>query len=259
MPVSNVRLRRRCDERESRSDGGSHVLTVCRTFPGRCVRSRRADLRRDRGRRVPRLPSLRLPAGAPPSGDLRRQPRDGVAREHRAHPRRGVHVREPGRRRRHLDRRAGRLRLPPREPREPDRLPAAAAADAQGRLARHAQRARPRQVEARALRDQLDERGLRRPAGAPAARDVLGQREPDRPARRLRRGQALRRGADDGVPLPAGRQHRDRAHLQYVRPEDEEATTGARRSRSCTRRSRGSRSRSSATGRRRGRSATSTT
>ena len=136
--------------------------------------------------------------------------------------RRRVRVRLPGRRRRDLDRRAGRLRLPPREPREPDRLPAAAAADAEGRLAGHPQRARPRQVEARALPDQLDERGLRRPAGAPAARDVLGQRQPDRPARRLRRGQALRRGADDGVPQPAGRQHRDRADLQYLRSEDEE-------------------------------------
>ena len=133
----------------------------------------------------------------------------------------GVHVRQPGRRRRHLDRRAGRLRLPSREPRQPDRLPAPAAADAEGRLAGHAQRARPRQVEARALPDQLDERGLRRPAGASAARDLLGQREPDRPARRLRRGQALRRGAHDGVPQPAGRRHRDRAHLQHLRPADE--------------------------------------
>ena len=63
----------------------------------------------------------------------------------------------------------------------------------------------------------LDERGLRRPAGAPAARDVLGQRQPDRPARRLRRGEALRRGADDGLPQPAGRRHVHRAHLQHLR------------------------------------------
>ena len=132
-----------------------------------------------------------------------------------------LHVRLPGRRRRDLDRRAGRLRLPPREPGEPDRLPAPAAADAQGRLAGHAQRARARQVEARALPDQLDERGLRRPAGASAAGDLLGQRQPDRPARRVRRGQALRRGADDGVPQPAGRQHGDRADLQHLRPADE--------------------------------------
>ena len=115
------------------------------------------------------------------------------------------------------DRRAGRLRLPPREPGEPDRLPAAAAAHAEGRLVRHAQRARPRQGQARPLPARLDERGLRRPAGAPAAGELLGQRQPDRPARRLRRGEALRRGADDGLPPPAGRRHRDRPHLQHVR------------------------------------------
>ena len=53
-----------------------------------------------------------------------------------------VHARPDATRR---DRRADRLRLPPRQPCEPDRLPAAAAADAEGRLARDAQRARPRQ------------------------------------------------------------------------------------------------------------------
>ena len=47
----------------------------------------------------------------------------------------------------HPDRRAGRLRLPPRCAGEPDRLPAAAAPLAQGRLVRHAQRARPREVK----------------------------------------------------------------------------------------------------------------
>ena len=46
----------------------------------------------------------------------------------------------------------------------------------------------------------LDLRGLRRPDGAPADRELLGQREPDRPARLLRRGQARRRDADDGLP-----------------------------------------------------------
>ena len=46
----------------------------------------------------------------------------------------------------------------------------------------------------------VDQRGLRRPAGAPAARDVLRQRQPDRPAVGLRRGEALRRGDHDGVP-----------------------------------------------------------
>ena len=40
-----------------------------------------------RRRRLPRLASLRLPARAGPPGHLRRQPRDGLAREHRAPPR----------------------------------------------------------------------------------------------------------------------------------------------------------------------------
>ena len=74
------------------------------------------------------------------------------------------------------------------------------------------------QVQARAVPARLDQRGLRRPAGPPAARVLLGPRQPDRPARRLRRGQALRRGADDGLPPPAGRRHGDRAHLQHLRP-----------------------------------------
>ena len=58
--------------------------------------------------------------------------------------------------------------------REPDRLPAPAAALAQDRLLRHASRARPREVQTCALPARIDERGLRRPAGASAARDVLG-------------------------------------------------------------------------------------
>ena len=144
-------------------------------------------------------------------------------------------------------------------PATPDRLPAAAAAHAEGRLLRHPPRARPGQAAPRALPDRVDQRGLRRPAGAPAARDLLGPREPDRPARRLRRGQALRRGADDGLPPPAGRRHGDRPDLQHLRPADAPArrprdpdvpAPGARRT---------GRSRSSATAARRARSATSTT
>ena len=88
-----------------------------------------------------------------------------------------------------------------------------------GRL-RHPQLARPGQGQARALPARLHLRGLRRPARAPAARELLGQRQPDRPARRLRRGQALRGGADDGLPAPAGRGHLHRADLQYLRPAD---------------------------------------
>ena len=119
-----------------------------------------------------------------------------------------------------LRRRAGRLRLPLRQPGVADRLPAAAAAHAEGRLARHAPHARAGQGAPRALPARLDVRGLRRSEGPSAARVLLGPREPDRPARRLRRGQALRRGADDGLPPPAGRRHGDRADLQHLRPAD---------------------------------------
>jgi dTDP-glucose 4,6-dehydratase len=69
----------------------------------------------------------------------------------------------------------------------------------------------------RALSARIDERGLRRPADPPAAGDVLGQREPDRPAWGLRRGEATRR-RHDGVSPPAGRRHVHRAHLQHLRP-----------------------------------------
>ena len=114
-------------------------------------------------------------------------------------------------------RRAGRLRLPPRLAGLADRLPAAAAAHAEGRLLRHAPHARARQEAPRALPARLHERGLRRPAGASAAGVLLGPRQPDRAARRLRRGEALRRGADDGLPPPAGRRHGDHPHLQHLR------------------------------------------
>ena len=176
-----------------------------------------------------------------PPRDLRRQPRDGLAREHRARPRRRVHLRPPRRRRADPHRRGRRLRLPPRRAREPGRLPARAARVAEGRLVRHAQRARAREVEARTVPDLLDERGLRRPAGAPAAGDLLGQREPDRPARRLRRGEALCRGADDDLPRPAGRRHVHRAHLQHVRPAHAQERRPRVGARSSTRRSRASR------------------
>ena len=91
----------------------------------------------------------------------------------------------------------------------------------------------------------------------PAVRELLGARQPDRPARRLRRGQALRGGADDGLPPPAGRRHGDRADLQHLRRRGCARTTGARSRRSCARRSRTGRSRCSATAARRARSATS--
>ena len=97
--------------------------------------------------------------------------------EHIRDPERFVHV---GRRhhRAVLRRRAGRLRLPPRLAGLADRLPAPAAAHAQGRLLRHPPHARPGQGQARALPDRLDQRGLRRPAGAPAAETYWGHVNP---------------------------------------------------------------------------------
>ena len=140
-----------------------------------------------------------------------------------------------------------------------DRLPAAADRDAQGRLDRHAARARAGQGEGRPLPARVDVRGVRRPAGAPAAGDVLGPRQPGRPARGLRRGQAVRRGADDGLPPDPRRRHRHRAHLQHLRPADAPRRRPRHPDVHPPGAARASRSRSPATARRPGRSATSTT
>ena len=98
------------------------------------------------------------------------------------------------------------------------RLLGAADPDAEGRRAGHAQGAGPGQSQGRALPAGLDLRGLWRPAGPPAARELLRLRQPDRPARRLRRGQALRRGDDHGVPSLPRRRYADRADLQHLWP-----------------------------------------
>ena len=63
-------------------------------------------------------------------------------------------------------------------------------------------------------------RGLRRPARPPAARELLGERQPGRPARLLRRGEALRRGDDGRLPRLPRHRHADRPDLQHVRPAD---------------------------------------
>ena len=151
--------------------------------------------------------------GAP--GDLPRQPRDGLPREHRAPPRRRIRVRPAGSDPARRDHRADRLRLSPREPGEPDRLPAAPAADAQGRLARthnalglakvHRRAScSPRRARSTATR-RYPQPG---PTGATSTRSA---------ARRVRRGEALCRGVDHGLPPPAGRRHGDRPDLQHLR------------------------------------------
>src|SRR6516225_1215244 len=61
---------------------------------------------------------------------------------------------------------------------------------------------------------------LRRPRSLSSKRRILGTRESYRPARRLRRGEALCRSDDHGVsPLPQ-RGHSHRAYLQYLRAAD---------------------------------------
>ena len=54
----------------------------------------------------------------------------------------------------------------------------------------------------------------------PQPETLLGPRQPGRAARGVRRGEAVRRGDDDGLPAHARRRHRDRADLQHVRPAD---------------------------------------
>ena len=155
-----------------------------------------------RRRRLPRLAPLRAPARRGPPGDLRRQPGHRQPGQHRRRSRAGrdfrfvLHDISKAAR----DRRAARQRPPLRLAGQPDRLPRAAHPDAEGGLARHPQHARPGQGQAARVSPRLDLRGLRRPAGPPAARELLGQRQPGGPARRLRRGQALRRGDDHGLP-----------------------------------------------------------
>ncbi len=176
--------------------------------------------RHHRRRRLHRIAPRGNAARSRLLGDRHRQPADRRHGEHRASRQPRFHLHQARRHQLHLHRGAGRLRAALGEPGEPDRLPRAADSDAQGRRARHAQGARPREGEGRALRDRLDLRGVRRSARASAEGNVLGQRESDRPARRVRRSQALRRGDDDGVSPLSRRGHEDRPHLQHVRPAD---------------------------------------
>ncbi len=66
----------------------------------------------------------------------------------------------------------------------------------------------------------LDERGLRRSRATPADGGSLGPRQSDRPARVLRRRQALRGDAVRGLSPPARTRHAHCANLQYLRPAD---------------------------------------
>ena len=60
----------------------------------------------------------------------------------------------------------------------------------------------------------------------PQPETYWGNVNPIGPARLLRRGQALRRGVDDGLPPRPRRRHAHRPHLQHLRPADAGSTTG---------------------------------
>ena len=142
--------------------------------------------------------------------------------------------RDPRRRRRALRPPLRVARLAASVRRQPDPHP-------QGRHRRDDEHARPGARQGRDLSARLDIRGVRRPAGPSAARDLLGQRQPDRPARLLRRGEALRRSVRDGLPPGPRRRHPHRAHLQHARPAHAGRWTAGRCRTSWRRRSRASR------------------
>ena len=184
--------------------------------------------RHHRRGRLHRVASVGDPARSRLLGGRHRQPADRRHRQHRAPREPGLHLHQARRHQLHLRRRAGARGAALGEPGQPDRLPGAADPDAEGRRARHAQGARPGQGEERALRARVDLRGLRRSARASAEGNLLGQRQPDRSARRLRRGQAVRRGDDDRLPPLSRARREDRPDLQHLRSADARPATAAR-------------------------------
>ena len=216
--------------------------------------------RRHRRRGVPRVAPVSGAARPRRRGRRHRQPDHRRSREHRGAVRRArVHVPPPRRQHVHLGARAGRRRDAPRQPGVAGRLRADPDPDPQGRRPRHPQLPRAGACQGRQVLPRLDVGGVRRPARPPAAGDVLGQRQPDRPRGRVRRGQALRRGDDDGLPPPPRPRRADRADFQHVRAAACGRTTGGPCPTSWSRRCAASRSRSTATAARPARSRTSTT
>ena len=103
-------------------------------------------------------------------------------------------------------------------PGQPDRLPREADPDAEGRLAR----ARTRRSASRRRRARASFSPRRRRCTAirwciRSRRATGGNVNPDRAARRVRRGEALRRGDDDGLSPVPRRRHAHRPHLQHLR------------------------------------------
>ena len=99
-------------------------------------------------------------------------------------------------------------------------LPVQSGQDHQDQRDGHDQHAGAGQARARADPADLDQRGLRRSRATSANRELLGQRQSDRRALLLRRGQAGGRVPDDGLPSSEQRRHPHRAHLQHLRAAD---------------------------------------
>ena len=158
-------------------------------------------LEQGHGRRLHRQPLLRQQGQHPPP------PRPPLLRVHppRRHP-----SPLPG----------SRPDLPPGLPRLAHPLPAEPDQDHQDQRHGHDQHARAGQADQVPDPARLDLRGLRRRPDPPPAGILLGQREPHRPPQLLRRGQARRRDADDGLPPPEQGRHPHRPHLQHVRTAD---------------------------------------
>ena len=176
-----------------------------------------ADHRR---RRLHRLAPVRTLPRRGPRGRLRRQ----------------LHHRQPGQHRPPARQRRFTLHPPrhlaPAGDRRPDRQhPALRLArparsitcshpdpDAQGRLARHAQHARPGQGARRpASCSPAPARSTATPSVHPQREDYWGNVNPIGIRGVLRRGQALRRGHHHGLPPLPRRQHAHRPHLQHLR------------------------------------------
>ena len=104
----------------------------------------------------------------------------------------------------------------------------------------------------------LDQRGLRRSRGPSAAGELSRLGQSDRPAGLLRRRQAGGRNAVHGLSPHEPREHPHRADLQYLRPADAPVRRPRGFELHSARRSRASRSRSSATASRPARSAIAT-
>ena len=160
---------REASARGARAHGRASELSRPASPAGRDARGLRmdchADLRRHRRRGVPRLAPLRDPARATGTACICLDNLDTGSLTNIEHIRDDAfaflnHDVDAA----HPDRRAVDFVFHFASPGQPDRLPAAAAAHAQGRRLRHAQRARPGEVQARALPARLDQRGLRRPA-----------------------------------------------------------------------------------------------